>query len=437
MRSQARCYEALQAYVDSLPLVDCHDHSAQCGPAHADPINALMVGYVVSDLTSASSEAEVKLILDAAQPLETRWPVLERVWSRTCHTGYAQTVRRVLRRFFGEEALTLDALYRVKERLPDLADPGVFTGVLDDAKIAARIEDVWADIGTVLDGTLALTPRGYLAISLPAFHRVCSYDDVQARVAPLGRGVTSLDEYLAGCREIFAAHKRYGAVCFKDQSAYTRTLDYGNPTRAEAEAVFNGFMADPRRQAAYPDGVKPLDDFLFHEFLRMARNMELPVQVHTGHMAGIRNDIVKTNAIGLTRVIELHRDVRFDLFHANWPYSGELLYLGKNYPNVTLDFCWANIIDPVYCVRLFQQALSSVPHGKIHGYGSDYGGEGVLHAWAHAQMARENIAVALAEMVETDYLNLEEAKAVARGWLFDNANEFFKLNLTAAATAQE
>ena len=35
------------------------------------------------------------------------------------------------------------------------------------------------------------------------------------------------------------------------------------------------------------------------------------------------------NAAGLANVLMLHRDVRFDLFHANWPYSGEILFLAK------------------------------------------------------------------------------------------------------------
>ncbi len=120
--------------------------------------------------------------------------------------------------------------------------------------------------------------------------------------------------------------------------------------------------------------------------------------------------------------------MQFDLFHAKWPYSGELLYLGKNYPNVALDFCWANIIDPVYCQNVFKQALSCVPHGKIHGYGADYAGT-VERAWAHAQIARDNIAIALSDMVEMEYLDLDEAKEVAYGWLFGNANEFFRLGL--------
>jgi predicted TIM-barrel fold metal-dependent hydrolase len=162
--------------------------------------------------------------------------------------------------------------------------------------------------------------------------------------------------------------------------------------------------------------------------MRMARDLEMPVQIHTGHMAGIRNEITKTNAAHMSRVFELHREVQFDLFHANWPYCGELLYLAKNYPNVAIDFCWANIIDPVYCQNMMKQALSCVPHGKIHGYGSDFGGT-PDRALAHASIARDNIAIALADMVQMEYIGFEEAKEIAKAWLFDNPNEFFSLGL--------
>jgi len=240
--------------------------------------------------------------------------------------------------------------------------------------------------------------------------------------------VKTLDDYLQACRKVFDGYKEFGVVAFKDQSAYKRNLDYSNPTRSDAEEIFNWFMADVRRSGSYPDGVKPLDDYLFHQFMVMAKELDLPVQIHTGHMAGIRNDIVKTNAAQLWKVLDLHRDVRFDIFHANWPYSGELLFLCKNYPNVTIDFCWTNIIDPIYCQRMFKQVLSSVPHGKIHGYGSDFNGL-PDRAWAHASIARDNIAIALSEMVESEYLDLDEAKEIAHDWMFRNANEFFGLGL--------
>jgi len=428
VRGKAACYDDLRAFCEATPIVDCHDHSAECGPKYADPIQVIISGYFASDVWSALSDAEYMTLQDQKRPWEERWPILEKAWRRTFHTGYAQVTRRVLRRFYGEEDVTLDALRRMEGRLLDLTDPATFESILAEANIAARIEDIWPDVKKVLDGTLTMSPRGRLTISLPGYHSIRDYASVQANVAPLGVTVTSLDEYLDACRRIFEGYKRYGAVAFKDQSAYTRTLDFGNPTRAQAEEVFNWFMEDPRRSAAYPDGTKPLDDYLFHAFLRMARDLDLPVQIHTGHMAGIRNDIVKTNAVGLTKVIELHREVRFDLFHANWPYSGELLYLCKNYPNVTIDFCWANIIDPIYCQGMLRQALASVPHAKIHGYGSDYLGN-VDRAWAHAQIARDNIAIALSDMVDIGYLGLDEAREVARAWLYDNANAFFHLGL--------
>jgi uncharacterized protein len=428
MRSNARCYDDLRAYLETIPLIDCHDHSGQLGAKPNDPIRAVVDWYMQADLESAWQDLNLKLIFDEQKSLTERWPVLERAWRRTKYTGYGLVVRKALKHFYGEDDLSLEALQRIQPRLIDFSDPQVYERVLDEARIRVRIEDVWLNAAAI-DGSLNLPPRSRLAISLPAYHAVKSYDEVQQNTSPLKRVITSLDEYVEACHESFVRCKGAGAVCFKDQSAYSRTLQYGNPTHAEAEAAFNWMMADPRRSLSYPDGNKPLGDYLFHQFMRMARDLDLPVQIHTGHMAGIWNDIVKTNAIGLTSLLELHRETRFDLFHANWPYSGELLYLGKNYPNVRLDFCWTNMVDPIYSQQMFQQAVSSMPHGKIHGYGSDLNADVLCSAWAHADLARDNIAIALSNLVEMEYFGLDDAREIARAWLFGNANEFFKLGI--------
>ena len=60
--------------------------------------------------------------------------------------------------------------------------------------------------------------------------------------------------------------------------------------------------------------------------------------------------------------------------------------------------------------------------------GSDFIGQ-ADRAWAHASIARDNIAIALSDMVEIEYLSLDEAKQVGYDWLFGNANKFFRLNL--------
>jgi hypothetical protein len=428
MQVASRSFSQLREYVQTVPLVDCHDHTDACEPRYADPIMVVASGYFPSDLISASSEKEFAFFTDTSKSLDERWPVFQKAWNRTCHTGYALVARTVLDHFYGEKSLDLPALKRMKAKLLDLTDRALFERILDDARIMVRLVNVWQDPAVILSGAYTPSPKSRIVIPLPEYHEIRNYGSVQKCLLPLHRVVTGLDEYLQGCRQIFEGYKANGAVAFKDQSAYVRTLDIGNPTRAAAEEVFNRFMEDPRRSAAYPEETKPLEDFLYHEFMRMARDMDLPVQIHTGHLAGNYNDIAKTNAVHLTRFLELHRDVRFDLLHANWPYAGELLYLAKTYPNVAIDFCWANIIDPVYCQDLFRQALSSVPHGKVHGYGSDFVGQ-ADQAWAHASIARDNISIALAGMVDIGYLGVEDAKEVARSWLYDNPNAFFRLGL--------
>ena len=428
MRSNARSYDNLRAYLETVPLIDCHDHAGALGAKPTDPIRSVVDWYMQADLESAWPNLDVNLIFDEKKPLAERWPELEKAWKRTRFTGYGLVIRKGLKHFYGEEDLSLEALERIRPKLLDFSDPKVFEHVLDEAGIKVRIGDVYQN-SAAIEGTLNLPPRTRLAISLPAYHRIIKYEDVQQNAAPLKRTITSLDEYVDACRESFVRCKQAGAVCFKDQSAYERSIQFDNPTHSEAETAFNWIMADPRRSLSYPNGNKPLGDYLFQQFMRMARDLDLPVQIHTGHMAGIRNGIVKTTAIGLPSLLELHRETRFDIFHANWPYSGELLFLGKNYPNVRLDFCWTNMVDPIYSQQMFQQAVSSMPHGKIHGYGSDLNGDVLCSAWAHADLARDNIAIALSNLVEMEYLGLDDAKEIAWSWLFSNPNEFFKLGI--------
>jgi uncharacterized protein len=163
--------------------------------------------------------------------------------------------------------------------------------------------------------------------------------------------------------------------------------------------------------------------------MRFARELGFPVQLHTGALAGAYNRVDQANAAHLTGVLELHQQVRFDLFHGNWPYMGDLLYLGKNYPNVALDCCWLHILDPLYAKEMLTRAVVSMPHSKIHGFGGDFVDTPEYSA-AHLTIARTVIAAALADLVNTGWLEETQALKVAADWLFNNPNTFFGLGLT-------
>jgi hypothetical protein len=205
--------------------------------------------------------------------------------------------------------------------------------------------------------------------------------------------------------------KEKGIAALKDQSAYRRVIDYELPATADAERLFNKLLVDPRNQLAWPEA-KPLDDYLFHRFMRFAGQLDLPVQIHTGHLAQIRNRVDKANAAHFTPVLELYSNVRFDLFHGNWPYMDDLLFIGKNYPNAHIDLCWTYMIDPLYAKELLKRALVTIPHVKIHACGGDYFSAPEFSAAVLGR--REVIAAALAEMVETGWLEEAEASCPPR-----------------------
>jgi predicted TIM-barrel fold metal-dependent hydrolase len=139
--------------------------------------------------------------------------------------------------------------------------------------------------------------------------------------------------------------------------------------------------------------------------------------------AGNRNNIAQTNPSHLSGLLNDYPQVRFDLFHGGYPYSGELATLAKNLPNVYPDLCWLHIIAPGAAKRLLHELIETVPANKILGYGGDF--FHVEGAYAHAQMARAVTAEVLAEKVEQGYLTEEEARTLLQRILYANGKELF------------
>lgn len=425
-------YKDLRQEIEPLPVVDCHEHHQLRGQIK-DIIGFIASGYFEHDIISAVGEAEHRLIFDSERSLEERWPSFEQAYRAVRFTGYGRMNRYAMEHVFGSSEVTLSNLKAWSERIPDYSDPEQFESLMDAARVAARVTDNWAPIDKIVQGTYAPLPRQHLAISLPQFHNLSNLSSITRLCQAAGQSVTSLDEYLGMCRFIFEHWKERGAVCFKDQSAYERSLAYGMPTKSEAESVFNRLLTEPKSRVEWGRDAHALSDFLMHAFMRMAREMELPVQIHTGHMAGNYNDVSLANARYLRPLLEVHKEVRFDLFHANWPYDGDILFLVKNYPNVHLDFCWTHQVDPVYARNLMARAVMTIPHTKVFGVGSDVSGYQPHHTLGHVRLAKNVIAEALAELVFADHIDHEAALEIARGWLYENGRRFYRLPIKPLA----
>jgi hypothetical protein len=438
LHPESDLFRRLLSKIESMPVIDCHEHMRgfAARPTYEEPISALTLGYVASDLHSAGlgvPESEILRLQDQSVSTDAKWPLFERLWRATEHTAYARVTKLILRDVYGVTAMSRDALDVVAAQLPN-QDEAAYVRAIEQSGIKLILSDVLGDfltpltdgLASFLDGSSRYRAEWRLLISLPVLHPT---NLTRERIETIGsladRAITSLDEFLGAVYAIFERCKERGAVGIKDQSAYGRVLSYDLVAKATAEQQFNLIVGDPRNTLGWPRG-KPLNDFLFHEYMRFARDLDLPVQLHTGHMAGIRNRVDKTNAAHLANVLELHRDVRFDIFHGNWPYLGDLLFLGKNYPNVALDCCWLHIIDPDYASQLLERSVMTLPHTKVHGFGGDYG-DYPEYVAAHLRIARHNIAATLCRTVERGWLAEQEALTIAADWLYNNPNRFFRL----------
>ncbi len=430
--SRSPLFNRLHEQISAMPVIDCHEHltGPEERPPYKEPIASLIYGYMLSDLQSAAfgiSDRDIARLEDQDVSTGEKWPLFEKLWHATEHTAYARVTKLVLKNVYGESELTREALDRAAEKLADQTEQAYFR-TIDEAGIQAMLVDVlgWLPVDRFLDGKKTFPDKWRPMISLPGAHpTTMNWETINCFGSLADRYITSLDEYLEAVFIVFKRCMERGAIGIKDQSAYNRSVSYDVVPKAKAEAQFNRILADPRNSLGWPEG-KPLNDYLFHQFMRFARELDLPVQLHAGHTAGVRNRVDKTNAAYLASVLELHRDVRFDLFHGNWPYLGDLLFLGKNYPNVALDCCWLHIIDPDYAAELLERSVLTLPHTKVHGFGGDYGDVPEFVA-GHLQIARENIAGVLTHLVERGWLEEEEALSLAADWLFNNPNRFFKL----------
>ena len=97
--------------------------------------------------------------------------------------------------------------------------------------------------------------------------------------------------------------------------------------------------------------------------------------------------------------------------------------LAKHYRNVTIDLCWAWIINPAACVRFVKEFLLAAPSNKLLTFGGDYAS--VENIVGHAAVARQGLAQALSELVEEKWLTEAAALELVEPLMRGNARALF------------
>ena len=177
---------------------------------------------------------------------------------------------------------------------------------------------------------------------------------------------------------------------------------------------------------ASAEELRPLQDYLVHQYVRRIEAEGRGLQVHTGYLAGNSGVLNNIKAMDMLPFIMRYPRVRFDLFHAGWPYTEEHAVMGKEFPNVWLNLCWAWTMNPVTSEQALDSWLASVPYTKIFGYGGDTGSP--ICEYGYAQQARIGIARVLERWIARGAMSLADAQEVAAAIMLHNGCAFHGLD---------
>jgi uncharacterized protein len=437
--------EAIREAVERQSLVDTHEHFVFEDDRNAHPIDFLsgwLGHYASSDLVSAGmAVADLEFLRDISEPFGERWAKFAAYWPHVRTTGYGRALVVAARDLHGIEDIGDSTAEALAEKVARSNRPGWYREVLRErARIAVSILDVQrnklpgeAGFRDVMEADV--DPDLFVrSVRFERFIMPRSRKDLRGLETATDVAIHSLDDLVEALEVGFERVKARGQmVAVKNALAYVRSLVWERTSHHDAEAAFLKATShvDELRERRYPEmgaswtETKPLQDYMMHQTIRLAIEHGLPMQIHTGLQEGNGNVLTHSRPTDLTNLFLEYPEARFDLFHAGYPWSGEVAALAKNFPNVYADLCWVHVISPTVGRRVLREWIETIPSNKILAFGGDYlFPEG---AYGHAVLARQGVARVLAETVEDGYLGEADALALVPKLLHDNGAELFGL----------
>ena len=232
--------------------------------------------------------------------------------------------------------------------------------------------------------------------------------------------VKDFDPWLETFDQVFHKSLEAGAVGFKSGLAYNRRIAYSDPSDSEAAGVFHkGLLnASSEEKTTY-------QDFMMNRLCKLCIQADVPLQIHTGILAGKAGTQENSRPTLLAGLLQRHMDLRVDLFHGGYPWCVESGIMAKTFPNVYIDGCWLTHISPSAYRAALTSWIETVPGSKILAWGGDHA---ILEqTYSALVLAKDLITDVLVDLVERDYFDMNLALDVARRILHDNGIEFWRI----------
>ena len=218
-----------------------------------------------------------------------------------------------------------------------------------------------------------------------------------------------------------------GAVAVKFEIAYLRGFDFTDPTREQASKVYARLAGRPHPDLA---DYKVLQDFLFRFIAEECGRLHMAVHLHAMSGAGGYFSIAGVNPLLLEPMFNAPRlrKTQFVMLHGGWPYIHEIGALLQK-PNAYLDLSQQSLVIPPHTLAGWMREWLEIFPDKVLFATDGYPFTDSL-GWEEASYLasrniRQALGLALTGMLRDHEINRDQAAALARGVLHDNAAKLY------------
>ena len=426
---QISTYQEILKYADSIKVINTHEHQhlpEEYGVEKVSLYGLIHSSYLMQDIITAGGD---RLSIEQLNTLglQEQWNIFGDLLNFTRATSYYGHFVRGFRKLYD-----FDELYFTEANIPPLSEKitenysdykSWFKKAFQVAGFEVMFNDqYWKSFNTDIDTAHFALVFHINQLVLQVNKRPASGEELQSiykEASEEGKTMRTYDDYLNYCDHLFQKNIRHGAVCIKNSLAYSRTLDYKEGDYDKARKLFSKSSESLSR-----DEAMAMQNHMFHWIIEKSMEYDLPIQIHTGYLAGDGNSLENSHPLKLNHLFIKYPEANFVLFHGGYPWTSEFIAMGKMFQNVYLDLVWLPQISREKAVLALDEILDCVPYNKLF-----WGGDCAFieESTGSLEFAKSVVAETLAKRVERGLLTKDVAYDVVKKIFRENAVRVFKL----------
>jgi hypothetical protein len=405
-------YDRLLPQIEAIKAFDHHAHPGFADDSDVDamaspPGSAAFRERDTNPELIAAAKALWEYPYDDLSPEHAKWLVQKKAEMKKQHSGTAYFDMLLdklnIERSVANRAMMAD--YLDAKRFPWVFFVDSFMWPFDNSKETARNPD----------------QQVYIPLQEKMFHR-------WMQQASLNQLPPDFDGYLKFISSILEQNKAKGGIAMKFEVAYFRPTRFGDPSKAEAQAIYDKYV---KGGVPSESEYRTFQDYIFRQLVREGGRLHLPVHIHSAVGIGDYFNLSEGNVMNLENILRDPRysGVTFVLIHGGYPYERQAIWLGA-VKNVYLE---SSLMEIAMYPSAFKDSLrqwletfpdkitfgtDSFPYNDVLGAEESY--------WLGNKSARMGLAAALAEMVSMHEISEKRALELAHVYLHDTATQIYQ-----------